>query len=81
MRYSFVCDLGYTSIDEPGFCMICMSITLAYHLRHFQAWRFKAFPLRNIYPTSTPQRWVIDQLVPAQSLVVLWGPARKGRQL
>ena len=28
---------------------------------------------------STPQRWVIDQLVPAQSLVVLWGPAKEGK--
>ena len=26
-----------------------------------------------------PQRWVIDQLVPAQSLVVLWGPAKEGK--
>ena len=26
-----------------------------------------------------PQRWVIDQLVPAQALVVLWGPAKEGK--
>lgn len=26
-----------------------------------------------------PQRWVIDHLVPAQSLVVLWGPAKEGK--
>ena len=26
-----------------------------------------------------PQRWVIDQLVPAQSLVVLWGPPKEGK--
>ena len=26
-----------------------------------------------------PQRWVIDQLVPAQSLIVLWGPAKEGK--
>jgi RecA-family ATPase len=26
-----------------------------------------------------PQRWVIDQLIPAQSLVVLWGPAKEGK--
>ena len=25
------------------------------------------------------QRWVIDNLVPAQSLVVLWGPAKEGK--
>ena len=26
-----------------------------------------------------PQRWVVDQLIPAQSLVVLWGPAKEGK--
>ena len=26
-----------------------------------------------------PQRWVIDGLVPAQALVVLWGPAKEGK--
>lgn len=26
-----------------------------------------------------PQRWVIDGLVPAQSMIVLWGPAKEGK--
>jgi len=26
-----------------------------------------------------PQRWVIDQLVPAQSLIALWGPPKEGK--